>query len=551
MDSAVVEATGLPITSASLPVPLTDLPAFQADTKAASTPQALAIPRALAVALALSILTVGAVAVHGYHPFAEDAGIYIAGIKLALNPALYPASTPFITAHTQLSIFSTFIASLTRIAHLPLDYVLFTLYVATTWLTLFGCWALARRCFPSSHTARWSAVLLLASTLTLPIAGTSLFLMDPYLTGRSFSTPFILLAICACLDRRPLLTVLALAAAAAFHPLMAIYAAGFLLLLWAATERRWITAAVLCSTAIALGAALQFSQRNVTESPAYLSAVLTRSYFYLSAWQWYEWIGLAAPLLMMLAYIRWQQLRPRTTRTAAPDLRIALSAACILSGLTAIAVSALFAHQASHSHLVARLQVLRMFHIIYLVFFVLLGGVFGQYALKRAAWRWAISFTAIATTLFFVQRATYSASTHIEAPWREARNPWTQAFLWIRSNTPVNALFALDADYIYAPQEDTQGFRAIAERGSLADYSKDGGASAIFPQLAPAWAAQHTATAHLNTITDSQRLQKLAPFHVTWLVLDRNAQTSFDCPYMNQSVKVCRLPQQPAVMTAN
>ena len=62
-----------------------------------------------------------------------------------------------------------------------------------------------------------------------------------------------------------------------------------------------------------------------------------------------------------------------------------------------------------------------------------------------------------------------------------------QAFLWIRGNTPKDALFALDADYINAPGEDAQSFRAIAERSALPDYSKDGGEASIAPDLTAAW----------------------------------------------------------------
>ena len=60
---------------------------------------------------------------------------------------------------------------------------------------------LARRCFARAE-AQWGAVLLVTLCLTVPVAGSSLFLMDPYVTSRSISTPVTLLAVVACLDRR-------------------------------------------------------------------------------------------------------------------------------------------------------------------------------------------------------------------------------------------------------------------------------------------------------------------------------------------------------------
>ena len=89
--------------------------------------------------------------------------------------------------------------------------------------------------------------------------------------------------------------------------------------------------------------------------------------------------------------------------------------------------------------------------------------------------------------MFTAARTAYPHSSHLELPGTATPNPWVQAFLWIRDHTPKDALFALDADYINAPGEDAQCFRAIAERSALPDYSKDGGEASIAPELTPAW----------------------------------------------------------------
>jgi hypothetical protein len=59
-------------------------------------------------------LTLLALLVHGYHPYAEDAGIYVAGIKLQLNPQLYPSSAAFLRPYLRLSWFSNWNAWLVR-----------------------------------------------------------------------------------------------------------------------------------------------------------------------------------------------------------------------------------------------------------------------------------------------------------------------------------------------------------------------------------------------------------------------------------------------------
>jgi hypothetical protein len=147
----------------------------------------------------VTILTALVLAVHGYHPYAEDGGLYMAGIKRLLDPTLYPYGTAFVTEHLRFSLFAPMVAAIVRWSHLSLPVVLLSLYLATVWLTLFAAYLLAARCYNSPQ-ARIGAVALLAMWITLPIAGTSLMLMDPYLTARSFSTPCVLFAFVGILD---------------------------------------------------------------------------------------------------------------------------------------------------------------------------------------------------------------------------------------------------------------------------------------------------------------------------------------------------------------
>jgi hypothetical protein len=114
--------------------------------------------------------------------------------------------------------------------------------------------------------------------------------------------------------------------------------------------------------------------------------------------------------------------------------------------------------------------------------------------------------------------------------------------VWIRRNTPRDALFALDARYITRQGEDAQGFRAIAERSVLPDYSKDGGVVSNEPALTGEWMQGLAAQSRLSTENDAARMQALRPLGVGWVVLDRGAKTGFRCDYANGVVKVCRVP---------
>jgi len=508
--------------------------------------------------LLVSVLTVFALAVHGFHPYAEDGGLYIAGVKRLLDPELYPWQTAFVLEPMRFSLFAPLVAVLVRLSRLGLPAVLLLLHLASIWATLFAAWMLSARCW-TGRLARAGAVGLLACWLTLPVAGTALFLMDPYLTARSFSTPCTLLALVAALDftgwnaagstrRRGLfLCASSLALAAAMHPLMAAYA------LWATLTvvcmrsprrrtRVW-GAASLSATMLAIAACLQVAAKP--ESAACIRIAQTRTYWFPTMWAWYELAGLAAPLAILLAFAWTPSRRTAPHSSLQPNgAQQVLARTAVAVGVTAFLVALLFARAGAPTHLVARMQPLRAFQIVYLMLVLLLGAKLGEYALRRKPWRWAAAFALLGGVMFAAQRGTFPNSPHAELPWTASRNPWTQAFLWVRANTPEDSLFALDADYINAPGEDAQSFRAIAERSALPDYSKDGGEASIAPELTEAWTTGQAAQRGLSAPnqTDAQRIASLRPLGVTWIVLESPIKTAFDCPYRNAAVKVCRLP---------
>ena len=500
---------------------------------------------------ALSLVTL---LLNGYHPLAEDGGLYVAGVQLTLNPSLFPHYTVFVSEHLHFSIFAPVLAFIVNLTHLSLAWVLLLTNLVSIWLTFYATHRILQRTI-ANETAQLAGLFLLAAFWSIPIAGTSLLLMDPYVTARSLSTPLSMLAIAYALDDRPthlplLWSALCLILAAAFHPLMAAYAFAFILVLRVTHLRqRYLVYAILAIAAIALAVTLQLLAPS--ETPALIAAEISRYYWFLSQWQWFELLGLVGPLAVLAALL----LRYRKQSSPFNAAAATLCRASIALGCIATLVALLFAHEASRAHLVARMQPLRVYLLIYAIMTLLLGATLTQLALEarqrlhstftRAALAAApaVIILALSATMFYVQRQTFPASEHLELPWlaQQNPNPWVRAFLWCRDNTPPDALFALDTKYVNEDGEDAQTFRPIALRSALPDFSKDGGEAAITPSLAAQWQQGADAQVNLSTETDAIRDARLIPLSVTWMVLHASAPTAHPCPYNNGVIKVCRL----------
>ena len=129
----------------------------------------------------------------------------------------------------------------------------------------------------------------------------------------------------------------------------------------------------------------------------------------------------------------------------------------------------------------------------------------------------------------------------MEWPGRAPKNPWAQAFVWARENTPEDAVFALDPWYLHIAGEDEIGFRCLAERSRLADAVKDNGVVSMFPRLADEWWSQVQAQTPWSSLAGSGFC---AAEEAVWRQLARAGKpvSGIDCEYQNAAVKVCRLP---------
>ncbi|MGA9526618.1 MAG: DUF6798 domain-containing protein [Terriglobales bacterium] len=479
----------------------------------------------------LILLTLIAMLVLGYHPGLEDDAFYLAAIKRDLNPALFPHDAEFFRLQFQATSFDKLIAASIRLTHLPLNWAVLLWQVASIYLILWGCWQIARRCFADAH-AQWAAVTLVALLLSIPVAGTAINLADQYLHPRNLATAAIVCAIVATLDKRFLIAGALLAFAFAIHAIMASFGISFCLFLgWQSSEERISSAHA--AALVLLPSWLPLGWIFAPTSEAWRCAASSRSFYYLGRWAWYEWLGVFAPVALLWAF------RAVAKRSGSAALeRFATRLVYFAVFQMVVGLIAMLPPQLER---LRPFEPMRYLQLVYLQFFLIAGGLLGQYILGRHIYRWALLFVPLGLGMFYAQRQLYPASSHLELPGRVPENDWLKAFTWIRENTPSDSLFALDPHYMQLPGEDFHGFRALAERSALADITKDGGMAARVPLLAPRWLREVTATEGWRNFqaADLERLNQ--QFGVNWVVLARPGVAGLICPYQNPSVLVCRV----------
>jgi hypothetical protein len=481
-------------------------------------------------------ITALAVCIQGYHLGADDAAIYVPGIKKVADPDLYPFGAEFFQSHAHLTFFPNLIGESARLTRLPVDAVIFVWHVFGVFLLMLASWQLLCACF-HNRSARWSGIALLAAVLSVPVAGTALAITDPYVTSRTLSTPATLFAIACFVSGKRKQAAAWWLFTALIHPQMSVYGAVFLGCLVLVDRRalmRLNAAKAEPAAALAYLSALPFLWELAPARGPAREALLSRTYFFVSRWTWYEWIGVFAPLALLwwMAAADWRGTKPQF-RTVARTL--------VPFGLMFTVAGIVLTFPACLENY-TRLQPMRSLHLVYVVFFLLLGGLIGEYVLRNRVWRWLALFVPLATGMFLMQIDNYPASAHVEWPGRGTTNPWGAAFLWIRHNTPKDAIFALNPDYMLSTGEEMHGFRAIAERSVLADAVKDSGAVSLFPALAERWQAQVQAARGWDRfqLSDFERVAR--QYAITWIVVPRPGPAGWVCPYENEAVAVCRLP---------
>ena len=487
--------------------------------------------------LRLLALTAAALVINGYHLGVGDSEIYLPAARYFRHPYLYPYGRAFFLSHAHLSLFGPIVAATGWLTRMSMDWTFFVWYVATLFATLACSWMLVAACFSSAR-ARWSALLVFTAVMTMPAANTGLLLVDRYLTARSLATPLSLFALASALERRPVRAGVAALLTFLVHPQMATYLVFLLGVMWVAELKKARVRARVPAMASILG----ILPSGFTFTPAtgpYREALFSRGYFFLYNWTWYDWLGLLAPLAI-LAWFWKADLR--NTMPAFKEISFVL----IPFGLISIAAAAVLC-SSPDLQMFVRIQPLRSFDLITLIFVLLLAGVMGEYLGKGRPWVPAAVSVPLALGMFISARQAYPHSPQIELPASTSSNPWINTLLWIRRNTPVDAVFALDSRYFLEPVVDRHGFRAIAERSALADYYKDGGVVSLFPNLAVEWKQMTNATYGLNHFSMAQfrQLKREYPV-VSWTVIHGLPPAGMSCPYQRGSFSVCHMPSPPA-----
>jgi hypothetical protein len=478
----------------------------------------------------------------GYHPGAEDDAVYLPAVKAHLNPSLFPHDAAFFQLQMRTSFFDVWMADLVRITGLPVAWAELLVHAISIFLIMLAAWKILCLLFEETS-ARWGGIAMLGAMLTLPVAGTALFIADQYLHPRNPATALVLFAVERILSRKRWQAVPLLAVAFVLHPLMGALGISFNCILalvlhrpLRARIRAWRTQyeAGPMEASAPMAALIPFGWAFAPPSKFLLQAMSTRHWLRVYDWTWYEWIGDLAPLALfgLLYYVAKRQGRHR--------LSLFALAVCIYGIFQQSVAMVLQGPEMLESF--RALEPMRFLHLVY-VFMAVIGGAYlGIYALKGKAWRWAVFVALFYGGMYFAQRQLFASTEHLELPSTGSRNPWVQAFVWIRENTPKDAYFALDPHYMAAPDEDYHSFRALAERSALADAIKDTSVITKVPELGQMWYDQTQAEQGWNSFGRADFEQLKARFGVDWVLVANHQADGMTCPWHNDRLSVCRIP---------
>lgn len=467
----------------------------------------------------------------GYHPGAEDDGVYLSAVKFDVNPHLFPHDSDFFRLQLQATVFDGWMAKFADITHISIAWSELFWQALSLYLMLLACWSIAARLFPDAS-AIWGAVAFVSAMLTLPVAGTALFLADQYLHPRTIATALILFAISRILAGKTWQALPLLILAVAMHPLMGVLGLSFCFFLLLTGHLSsvigWANASTITASLLPIGWIFE------PPSPEWREALNTRSYYFLSRWTWYEWLGAIAPLIIF--WYLW--------RYAGRRKDVALARVCLALSLYGCFqfLAALIMLDTPTFVRLTPMQPMRFLHLIYVFLCLVAGAYLGRFLLRGYLWRWVGFFLIAFGGMFLVQRNIFPSSPHLELPSTISSNPWLQAFAWIRDNTPTSAYFTLDPNYMEAPGEDFHSFRALAERSELSDAFKDAAVATQVPSLAVTWHQQQVATRGWRDfhLTDFERLKQ--QFGTDWTLVYYPAPSGLDCKWHDSELAVCQIP---------
>ena len=486
----------------------------------------------------------------GYHPGAEDDSLYLAAIKAKLNPALYPHDAAFIQLQLRTSVFDTWMARFVHGTGMPVAWAALLWQMVSIVLFVWACYGIVCLLFKEAS-ARWAGVAMVAAMFTLPVAGTALYILDQHLHPRNSATALIVLGIWRVMARKPWQALPVLAVAFLLHPLAGALGAYYCVILALTLDdsaRRGLRSLFEHLTSNRAGAAafLPFGWIFSHPSREWIDAARTGHIYHqyqLYQWDWYEWLGAIGPLVIFWVVARFAARRGEIMLSR-------FSWAILIYGVSVQLLSMVILFPGAPVGL-STLEPMRYLQLVY-IFMALIGGAYlGRYLLKAHVWRWAVFLLAANGGMFIAQRQIFASSAHIELPSVVSANPWLRTFDWIRQNTPEDAYFALDPNYLSSPGEDYHGFRALAERSALADIIKDTASVTKSPELGPEWEREVRAeSCELGSrrcpewnrfqLANFERLKD--EFGVDWVLLSSPPPAGLTCRWHNDALSVCQIP---------
>jgi len=481
--------------------------------------------------LGVLVFTVLGFLVMGYHPGLEDDGVYLTAVKAELNPVLFAHGESFFRLQMEATLFDWAMAHFVQWTRVPVEWAELLWQLGSLFTILWAAKRIANRLFVEEY-ARWAGVAMVAAMFTLPVAGTALLMADQHLHPRTMATAIILLAVERILSGRRRPAALLLGTALVLHPLMAAMGISFclFLLMTFSDALRAKHRARSSSPAIVMPLGWAFEPAG----PAWRKALDTRRYLWLYKWTWYQWAGALIPLFFFWAI--WRRARSRG-EFVLERFAVAVFVYGVFQQVVAMALLG-----CAPLVRLAPFQPMRYLHLVYLFLVLVCGCFLGKLVLQRNVWRWAAFLVAANGCMFAWQRMEFSASPQLELPGLEPANPWLQAFAWIRTNTPVDAYFALDPQYMEAPGEDYHSFRALAERSQMADAVKDPSVVTMVPELGSVWDRQVTAETGWTRfrLADFERLK--TNFGADWALVSYPPPDGLGCRWHDRKLAVCRIP---------
>lgn len=482
--------------------------------------------------------------VMGYHPGAEDDGVYLSAVNAAVHPSLYPHDALFFQLQMRTSVFDTWMAHFVHATGMSIAWSELLWQFISIFLMVWACWEILSHFF-EERSARWGGLALFSAMLTLPVAGTALYLADQYLHPRNPATALILFAVCRILAGRRWQAVPLLLVAFILHPLMGALGVSFCFILSLTTYeplhvqiRTWrgrmVPQAATADVAAPVAAFFPFAWLFNKPSGNFIDAITTRHCYHLYSWTWYEWLGAIGPLIIFWAVAR---IARKQGQFALSRFAMAVFIYGVFQQAVALIILAPVAPVSFST-----LEPMRFLQLVYVFMTLIFGAYLGKYVLGQRAFRWAVFLLIANGGMFFAQRQLFASSEHIELPGRAPVNPWVQAFAWIRQNTPEDAYFAIDPMYMAARGDDNHVFRALAERSVLADAEKDTAVVTKAPDLGREWKRQVDATTGYNhfQLADFERLK--AEFGVNWALVRIPQPNGLQCLWHNRELAVCRIP---------